>query len=153
MDSTLQSDLQRGSEMGCILVIEDEEALARVIALALKRLDIDAVISENGDDGIRRFEEGNFDLVITDIHLPGTNGNQIARHIRRSGKPAPIIGISGTPWIIDEGVFDAVLTKPFSIQSLLDVVESNTGHSLSTDSNCWRSRGLETPKRPIAARR
>jgi DNA-binding response OmpR family regulator len=139
--------------MGCILVIEDEEALARVIALALKRLDIDTVISENGDDGIRRFEEGTFDLVITDIHLPGTNGNQIARHIRRSNKPTPIIGISGTPWIIDEGVFDAVLTKPFSIQSLLDVVESNTGHSLSTACNRWRSRGLETQKRPIAARR
>lgn len=122
--------------MGCVLVIEDEEALANIIALALKRLNMDTVIQGNGSDGIRCFEEGNFDLVITDIALPGADGNQIARHIRGSNKPTPIIGISGTPWIMDEGIFEAVLNKPFSIQSLLDVVESHTIRSVSAACNC-----------------
>ena len=56
--------------------------------------------------------------------LSDMNGNDVASHIRKNYKGIPIIGMSGTPWLIEEGHFDAIVLKPFSMKSLMDTVGS-----------------------------
>ena len=107
------------------LIIDDEEAICTLLIYALGRIGIDADIATNGFDALCLFQHQHFDMVITDMQMPGLKGNHIAREIRNSSRPdTPIIGISGTAWEFDERDFDAILEKPFSIHLLLDTINS-----------------------------
>lgn len=106
-----------------VLIIDDEDAICQLIIYALARKGITADIATDGAEGIRKFDESPFDVVVTDMLMPGMDGNHIARHIRRSSRPeTPIIGISGTSWLMDQGHFNAVFEKPFPIHLLVDTV-------------------------------
>jgi len=108
-----------------VLIIDDEEAICSLLLYALSRDDIDAEIATNGHDGLRKFNQEHFDIVITDMIMPGMDGNSIAHQIRNSYKPnTPIIGISGTAWRLDKRKFDVVFEKPFSIHSLVSAVKN-----------------------------
>jgi len=83
-----------------VLIIDDEESICRMLLYALSRDYIDAEIATNGHDGLHKFNQEHFDIVITDISMPGMDGNSIAHQIRNSDKlHTPIIGISGTAWL------------------------------------------------------
>ncbi len=109
--------------MCSILVIDDEKGILRVLREALTRSGHRVEIAEDGYEGIQKFDGGGFDIVITDMRMPGLDGESVARHIRRSPhKAIPVIGISGTPWLLKENTFDLVLPKPFPLQELIDSV-------------------------------
>ena len=76
-------------------------------------------IASSGEEGIEKFESSNFDIVITDILMPGIDGVGVLKYIRNSNRAdTPVIGISGTPWLLQKEKFDLVLDKPFSIKTL-----------------------------------
>jgi DNA-binding response OmpR family regulator len=107
-----------------VLIIDDEEPICRMLIYALSRDDIDADIATNGRDGLQKFNQEHFDIVITDMIMPDMDGNSIAHEIHNSEKPnTPIIGISGTSWKFDESEFDVILEKPFSIHLLVDAIK------------------------------
>lgn len=107
-----------------VLIIDDEEAVRSVLTEAFSLNGIDADTAVNGSDGIEKFHQGQFDIVITDLAMPVMNGNSVAREIRNSDYPnTPIIGISGTTWLFEDNHFDLVLEKPMSIISLMDAVK------------------------------
>jgi CheY-like chemotaxis protein len=57
--------------------------------------------------------------------MPDMDGNTLARHIRTSYNPdMPIIGISGTSWLLEENNFDLVFQKPFSIKKFIDAIQT-----------------------------
>lgn len=104
-----------------ILVIDDEKAILNVVQTALSRAGFEVDIALDGQNGLQKFNEGRFDLVITDILMPGIDGREVVKHIRNSEKPyTPIIGISGTPWLVENNQFDAVFTKPFPLEDLVN---------------------------------
>jgi len=108
-----------------ILVIDDEKSIARMLFKALTKYGYNVETATGGQEGIKKFVEGHFDLVITDVLMPGIDGNLVARNIRNSPrKTTPIIGISGTPWLFENDDFDVVLSKPFSIMPIIDAVKS-----------------------------
>jgi CheY-like chemotaxis protein len=108
-----------------ILVIDDEESIVRITTIALSKFGFNVEKATNGLEGIKKFDEGHFDLVITDFLMPGLNGNGVVRHIRNSRRQfTPVIGVSGTPWLLEDGDFDAVLSKPSSIITLVDTVKN-----------------------------
>ncbi len=110
-----------------ILLIDDEDAIVLALSMALSQAGHNVEIATNGEEGIKKFEKGGFDLVITDVRMPGLNGKGLAQYIRNSEKHfTPVIGISGTPWLLEDDVFDAVLSKPFSIKTLFDMVDHLT---------------------------
>jgi CheY-like chemotaxis protein len=107
-----------------VLVIDDEESVSRVLQLGLTRFGYEAKTALRGREGLRLFDDEAFDLVITDVLMPDMDGYEVARYIRNSDRPhTPIIGISGTPWLLDDDQFDRVLSKPFSLKTLAEVVE------------------------------
>ncbi len=111
--------------MSAILVIDDEKGILQVIHQVLTRLGHDVETAANGPEGIRKFDDGYFDIVITDIRMPGIDGNGVLEHIRKFEKqPIPVIAISGTPWRVETGYFDRVLMKPFPIKQLIESIRS-----------------------------
>jgi CheY-like chemotaxis protein len=111
--------------MSRILVIDDECGILDLIRAALTRYGHRVEIAANGQEGIQKFDEGAFDLVITDILMPVVDGNGVVRHIRQHCRQEiPIIGISGTPWLSKQSDFDLVLAKPFRLQTLVESVSA-----------------------------
>ena len=118
--------------MSTILVIDDEKGILQLIRQALTRFGHKVETAADGHEGIRKFDDGNFDIVITDIRMPGLDGNGVVAHIRKSDRQAiPVIAISGTPWQLEANDFDMVLPKPFTLKKLVDSIR-NFGASLTS---------------------
>ena len=118
--------------MSTILVIDDEKGILQLIRQALTRFGHQVETAADGWEGIRKFDHGNFDIVITDIRMPGLDGNDVVAHIRKSDRQAiPVIAISGTPWQLEAQDFDMVLPKPFPLKKLVDSIR-NFGATLTS---------------------
>ena len=84
--------------MCTILVIDDEKCILRVIREALIRFGHNVEIAFDGIEGIKKFDDGSYDMVITDMRMPRLDGKGVVQHIRKSRKNSiPVLGISGTP--------------------------------------------------------
>ena len=114
--------------MSSILVIEDEKGILGLIEVALSRHGHRVDTAADGKEGIQKFDDGNFDMVITDVLMPEVGGLGVLQHIRGSShQRVPIIGMSGTPWLMHGSDFDMVLAKPFPLQKLVDSVRNLAG--------------------------
>ena len=106
-----------------VLVIDDEIMIRQLLEQALSRYDLEVETADDAERGMAKFDSGIYDLVITDVRMPGVDGHQVVHHIRRSRREqTPVIGLSGTPWLLQNGDFDDVLHKPFAISKLIEKV-------------------------------
>jgi CheY-like chemotaxis protein len=111
--------------MSTILVIDDEKGILQLMHQALTKYGYNVETADDGQEGIRKFDDGCFDIVITDIRMPVIDGNGVVAHIRQSKKQSiPVIAISGTPWLLDADNFDRVLPKPFLLKQLIESIRS-----------------------------
>ena len=111
--------------MSKILVIDDEKGILQLIRQGLTRFGHKVETAGDGQEGINKFDVGNFDIVITDMCMPGVDGNGVVAHIRSSPRQTvPVIAISGTPWKLESSKFDLVLMKPFPLKKLVDSIGS-----------------------------
>ena len=107
-----------------ILLIEDEKKIADTLSKGLSELDYYVEKAYDGKIGLRLFESNSFNLVITDINLPGINGYDLAKTIRSRNQHIPIMMLTALSTTDDkiEG-FDAgaddYLVKPFEFKELL----------------------------------
>ncbi len=112
-----------------ILFIDDDRDLLRVVSLILNESGFNVTTASNGKEGIEKFDSGYFDIVITDIQMPGIYGNEVAKHIRSSYKNfTPIIGISGGLLEVKESGFDLIISKPFTSNNLIVSVKNCLQH-------------------------
>jgi DNA-binding response OmpR family regulator len=108
-----------------VLVIDDEQMIRDLLKHALSSVNFKVETADNAKGGMAKFDSGWFDLVITDVQMPGVDGYCVVKHIRHSDRQkTPVIGVSGTPWLLNDGDFDDVLQKPFAIQSLIEKAKS-----------------------------
>jgi DNA-binding response OmpR family regulator len=122
--------------MNRILVIDDEPDISDMIREALTRFGYTVETASNGRQGLQFLKDASFDLVVTDMYMPDLEGACIVRHVRSSSRPlTPVIGISGTPWLLEGAGCDAVLPKPFRLQALVDTVKHLIRISLSASPN------------------
>jgi DNA-binding response OmpR family regulator len=57
--------------------------------------------------------------------MPDVSGRQVSRELKKiKGNTIPVVGMSGTPWLLDHDLFDAVLPKPYSLKKLFAVISS-----------------------------
>lgn len=107
-----------------VLLIEDEKKIADTLARGLRELGYEVDIAYDGKIGLRLFEAAKFDLVITDINLPGINGFDVCRIIRSTNQQVPVIMLTALGATDDkvEGFdsgADDYLVKPFEFKELL----------------------------------
>ena len=106
-----------------ILLVEDEEKLARFVELELCHEGYSVEKAFTGREGLELAESGKFDLVLLDIMLPELNGMEVLRRLRRTSK-VPVIMLTARDETmdkvagLDQGA-DDYITKPFAIEELL----------------------------------
>lgn len=119
-----------------ILVVEDQEPIARLLKWQLESAGFDVHTEATGKDGLQYATEHRPDLVVLDLKLPDVHGYQVCRELRRLYHPwvVPILMLTGMDKPIDQlrgfahGA-DAYLTKPFDMSELLDSVALLAGQA------------------------
>ena len=115
--------------MSKILIVEDEESIAELEKDYLELSGFEVEIENNGTDGLERALKEEYDLLILDLMLPGTDGFEICRRVREI-KNTPIIMVSAKKEDIDKirglGLgADDYITKPFSPSEMVARVKAH----------------------------
>lgn len=113
---------------GSILVIDDEQRLAESLAALLREEGFDAEAAGGGEAGLARFAQKPFDVVITDLRMPGVDGFAVMDEIGRRSRETAVIVITGhaSTQSAIEAIHNRVadyITKPFELETLVASLE------------------------------
>ncbi|MBX3475640.1 MAG: sigma-54-dependent Fis family transcriptional regulator [Planctomycetes bacterium] len=78
-----------------VLLIDDDVTHAEIAGEALSRADYDVTLAHSGGDGLRKFQENEFDCVLTDLRLPDTDGMEVLRKLKANDADVEVIIITG----------------------------------------------------------
>src|SRR5699024_9083190 len=107
-----------------ILIVEDDEKIARVIQLELEFESYEVSNAYTGKEALDKYEEESFDLILLDVMIPELNGLEVLRRIRQKDETVRIIMLTARDAVMDKvsgldsGAND-YMTKPFEIEELL----------------------------------
>lgn len=106
-----------------VILIEDEVKLARFVELELRYEGYDVTVCHDGREGLQMVTDGNYDMILLDLMLPGLTGIEICRRVRKFSN-VPIIMLTAKDETMDkvaglDSGADDYLTKPFAIEELL----------------------------------
>lgn len=106
-----------------VLVVEDEPGIAFALEADLRTEGYDVVLVTRGDDALRVARAERFDLILLDVMLPGNDGFDVCRHLRRGGLKTPIILLTAKSQEAEKVMglelgADDYVTKPFSPREL-----------------------------------
>jgi PAS domain S-box-containing protein len=114
---------------GTVLIIDDEESVRNVGALALKRCDLQVLVAEDGVQGLDTFKENanGIDLVLLDLTMPKMDGEETLRGIRLIRPDVPVLMISGFSEreaieSLDQYGISGFMQKPFQIDHLIGTI-------------------------------
>jgi DNA-binding response OmpR family regulator len=135
-----------------VLIVEDEEQIARFVELELKHEGYATGKAADGRTGLSMAESGEYDIVLLDIMLPELNGLEVLRRLRKTSE-IPVILLTARDSVMDKvsgldlGADDYV-TKPFAIEELLArirVAMKKKGGAAKDDSGklTWRELTLD----------
>ena len=115
--------------MSIVLIIEDEESIADLEKDYLELSGFEVTVENRGDTGLKAALEEDFDIIILDLMLPGTDGFEVCRRVREQ-KNVPILMVSAKKDDIDKirglGLgADDYMTKPFSPSELVARVKAH----------------------------
>ncbi len=115
-----------------ILIIDDDEIIRDALTLMLKQDNHKVTIATNGEEGISFYKEYKYDLIITDILMPGKNGIEFLIEMTNLNNTIPIVAMSGGRRAVTSDFnlssaelldVKATLTKPFTIEELKEVIQ------------------------------
>src|ERR1700687_3259469 len=107
-----------------LLLVEEDARIARFVAKGLREQAYAVDISATGDDALYQAAINSYDLVILDVMIPGKNGFEVCRELRKAGQRLPILMLTARDAVedritgLDRGA-DDYLTKPFEFRELL----------------------------------
>ena len=117
-----------------MLVVEDEQRLARALQRGLVAEGYSVDLAHNGEDGLHLAREGAYDAVVLDVMLPRLSGYRVCQALRAEGNWVPVLMLSAKDGEHDQADgldlgADDYLTKPFSYVVLLSLA----GHFANRD--------------------
>jgi hypothetical protein len=109
-----------------LLVVEDTDAVREITRRLLVRAGYDVDVAVDGDSGLRQFAERAYDVVVTDMRMPGLSGVELASRLRAQRPSLPVVFLTGyateeVPEALRAGT--TTLLKPFRRQDLLEAIE------------------------------
>ncbi len=110
-----------------VLIIDDEPAVRDIVTRFLTFRGYPVVVADSGPEGLALFKDSKFDLVMTDLGMPGMSGWEVAREVKRL-KPHTLVVLM-TGWATDldprkakESGVDRVVHKPFNVDEVLGLL-------------------------------
>ena len=110
-----------------VLIVEDNKINQMITKKILEKKDMVCTIVDNGVDAIKLTKEGNFDVILMDIHMPGISGIEATKQIREFNKTVPIIALTAVT--IEENLeefyragFSEFIPKPFKADDFFDKI-------------------------------
>jgi two-component system response regulator RegX3 len=105
------------------MVVEDDDSVSKLLSCLLADEGFQPVVARTGEDALAMFESVSAELILLDLKLPGLQGTEVLRHVRRKSD-IPVIMVSGKRGDIDRIVglemgADDYVTKPFNPRELL----------------------------------
>jgi len=125
------ADLAKGREMGNALVIDDQPEMLNMMKIVLERLGFDVTAAPSGKSIVHDLDDAFYDIIVTDIFMPDTDGIEVIRKLRSSRPDIPVLAVSGGGTNLDGdflrvakllGASD-VLQKPFMPDDLKRAVQ------------------------------
>jgi DNA-binding response OmpR family regulator len=115
-----------------ILIVEDEREYAEMVKLRLELSGFSCAIAETTQAGVTKMKEGNFDLMILDLMLPGGGGSVLLNELGRDPAKAgvPVVVLTGKPLTqevnadLKQYKISAVFSKPYDPEKFLGVIRS-----------------------------
>jgi DNA-binding response OmpR family regulator len=141
-----------------ILIVEDEIKLSNILLQGLKEQGMAVDVARDGAAGLRAAEAESYDAVILDVMLPGLDGFQVLRELRRAGNKAPVLMLSARSGVedrvrgLDLGA-DDYLPKPFAFKELLARLRAITRRPAVEPRTVFRAADLELNPQKREARR
>ncbi|TXK70934.1 ATP-binding protein [Mesonia sp. HuA40] len=110
-----------------ILLIEDNEINKMIVSKFLSNQEVELDIASEGNQGLALFHKNKYDLLLVDINIPGMNGFDITREIRKTNREIPIIAVTASELKEIQSLADTVgitdiLIKPFNKETLIDLL-------------------------------
>ncbi|WP_022668670.1 response regulator [Desulfospira joergensenii] len=113
-----------GIQAGGILVVDDERPILNMMEMVLDRFGYTVDTAENGEKAMEKINRISYDLIITDMKMPRKSGQEVLEYVKiQKNLKTPVVGMSGTPWLLEHVGFDAVLAKPFLLPELKHLIE------------------------------
>jgi anti-anti-sigma factor len=112
-----------------VLIMDDEEMVCDLLKDILSTMGCDVIVCQSGREGLEHFGVGRFDLVMTDLAMPGMNGWEVVREIRSRDATVPIALFSAWGSQVDAGSLhdrgiDFLFPKPFEISMIRNVLSA-----------------------------
>ncbi|MBI5587492.1 MAG: sigma-54-dependent Fis family transcriptional regulator [Deltaproteobacteria bacterium] len=138
---------------GTVLVVDDEKGQREILKTILEAEGYDVGTASGGSEALTAIQKNNFDLVITDLKMPGMDGHGVLRHILKERPSVSVVMITAHGSIdsaveaIRLGAFD-YLTKPLDRERLLSVAKRAVEKSRLLSENILLKQQLEKQFRP-----
>ena len=118
----------RQSKRATILVIDDDESVRDLLCDILVEGGHEVESANSGFEGLELFKKKDFDLVFTDLGMPGMSGWQVSEEIKKISSTTPIALITGWKVQLEESEkrakgIDFIINKPFQMDQVLSVVQ------------------------------
>lgn len=115
-----------------VLAVDDNKANLKLVSVLLENLGLEVTAVPSGEEAIKACKQTQFDIIFMDIHMPGIDGIETTRSLRKIDITTPIIALTAHASIdeyttITEQDFQGFLTKPVSESSLSKVIEKWLG--------------------------
>jgi CheY-like chemotaxis protein len=112
-----------------LLAIDDQSVILDLISAMGRSMGYLVTTAGSGEEGLRLAQRESFDIILTDLTLPGLSGLDVARRLRQQGNEVPIILVTGWEASLEQSELAAagineVLYKPFRMEQLTDVIRS-----------------------------
>lgn len=114
------------SEQREILCIDDDAQGLMVRGLLLEHLGFHVLTEADGERGLRAFAENDVDAVVMDYQMPGMNGGDVAREMKRLRPEVPVVILSALPWLPENApreAIDGFIQKGESVRVLASRIE------------------------------
>lgn len=113
-----------------LLLVEDDSLVRRLTLRTVAKLTDQVQVAENGIEALALLQEHEFDVVVTDLKMPGASGLQVARRARERLPAARLVIITGLATAEDEVVARqlraTILRKPFARKQFFDAIQNSS---------------------------
>ena len=114
--------------MNKILVVDDSKAIRDILSKMLSFMGFHVTVASSGNEGLNLFLTNSFDLVLTDLQMPGMDGWTLALRVKDESPDTPVVLVTGEEKKgitekLNESCVDSALFKPFCLEDIRETVQ------------------------------